>query len=110
MSFNPRFQLTNRICFCGPGFDAALLPAAAGLPLLHRLGSACTRVPALAACIPAPHPRPRVHLTIPLTAPAAAALIVLLDRFRRGDESGLHLTPNRANHHCPVAHGAACIS
>jgi hypothetical protein len=44
-------------------------------------------------------PRRRVQLPIPLT-PTGQALIVLLNRFRSADESGLQLTPNRANHDC----------
>jgi hypothetical protein len=39
------------------------------------------------------------NLPIPLT-PTREALIVLLDRFRSADESGLQFTPNRANHEC----------
>jgi hypothetical protein len=41
----------------------------------------------------------RVQLPIPLT-PTREALIVLLDRFRSVDESGLQFAPNRANHEC----------
>jgi hypothetical protein len=41
----------------------------------------------------------RVQMPIPLT-PTREALIVLLDRFRSSDKSGLQLTPNRANHEC----------
>ena len=39
----------------------------------------------------------RVQLPVPLT-PTGRALIVLLDRLRRADESGLQFSPNRANH------------
>ena len=44
-------------------------------------------------------PRRGVQLPIPLT-PTREALIVLLDRFRSADESGLQFTPNRASHEC----------
>ena len=39
----------------------------------------------------------RVQFPIALS-PTRAALIVLLNRFRSADESGLEVTPNRANH------------